>query len=135
MSWSSRLKAPNTGSPTAVTAARTACSWLSLPSRLSTTPARLTPRRKVWKPCTTAAIESLDDEASTTRITGAASAVATSAVEEGVPSAAPSKRPITPSTMSRSFPAPARAPIDGTQSSPHIQASMLRGVEPEARAW
>ena len=90
---------------------------------------------RVAKPCTTAATDDDWEAASTTSTMGASSGRAMSAVDEGVPSAAPSNSPMTPSTTSRSAPAAARAARGRMASRPHSQASRLRGGRPQARAW
>src|SRR5262249_45353172 len=71
----------------------------------------------------------------TTSSTGASSRRATSAVDDGWPSAAPSNSPITPSMTSRSAPAAARAAKGPMRSGPDSQGSRVRGGRPVARAW
>ena len=84
-------------------ASRSSCSCASDPTRFSTTPAsRTRPDRDRDSRARRPATDALMADASTTSTTGASSSRATSAVDEGEPSTAPSKRPITPSTIRRS---------------------------------
>ena len=98
--------------------------WRAELTRLQITPATSTRRSRVAKPCTVAAMDCPSPAASTTRTIGASSSTATSAVEEGAPSRAPSKRPMTPSTTSRSAPGaarPASGPIAAGPAHPRVE--------------
>jgi hypothetical protein len=72
--------------------------------------------------------------ASTTRTTGQPVRRATSAVEP-LPSEAPSNRPMTPSPITSSAPAPARAAKADRVSGRIAQASRLRQGRPLAALW
>ena len=87
--------------PSGARAATSMASCRVVETRLRMRPAISTSGRKRAKPETSAAIDWPCRAASTTRITGRPSVAARSAVEP-CPSAAPSKRPMTPSTSSRS---------------------------------
>src|SRR5258708_7759590 len=75
-------------------------------------------------------------EASTTRTTGASRRRATAAVDPSQPGwADPSKRPITPSAISRSAPSVPAAASEARLSSPESHASRERPGRPVAREW
>ncbi len=87
-------------------------------------------------PCTSAATDRDCDDASTTSTTGALSSFATCAVDASSPwSAAPSYRPMTPSTTARSQPRDPCRKSGATSPVPHMYASRLRPGRPVASAW
>ena len=123
----------------AVTESRSQRQWTSPATRLKTTPARSRSGSNRSKPSTTAPALRAIAPASTTRITGAPSHFAISAVEpsslSAPPPPRPSKQPITPSMSARSAPAAWRATVARTCSREHIQPSRLYDGRPATSAW
>jgi hypothetical protein len=103
---------------------------------LSTTPPSRSSGSNVAKPWTIAPTERAIALASTTSTTGACNSLATCAVEASSPPPdAPSKRPITPSTTTRSAPAAPWRASGAISSVPDRNASRLRPGRPQASRW
>ncbi len=100
------------------------------------TPATSTSGSNVAYPCTIAATERAIAAASTTSTIGARSSLATCAVEASSPRPeAPSKSPMTPSTIATSAPALPWRNSGAISSGPLRNASRLRPGRPLASAW
>ncbi|OQA37995.1 MAG: hypothetical protein BWY52_03313 [Chloroflexi bacterium ADurb.Bin325] len=126
---------PSTGRPIPLIASVTIAAWRGLPTRLQMTPAMFSAGSNARQPSAMAPALRAILPTSNTRITGAASSLATSALlpVSDLPSK-PSNSPMTPSMTAISASRAARAKVACTVAGVAIQVSRLREGRPVAAA-